>query len=359
MGIQYPYAETLDGDVVFIGDTDPSSPRPSYRCLSCQRELRARYCANKQDHFYHKVAGECVPEGYWHRLAKLTFERTYRERLTSGGPFELVRRVPAICIHYKDRYGYTCSRTATERVNLTRYFDQVAVEADYDGFRADVLLSSSTRPEVLLVEFFVTHACEEQKIQAGHRILEIKVESEEDALIPLSGRIDDKELTVFTHNFKEGTGERDVCGGTCRREFHVFRVYESGKARLIPRQTPEEVESLPRKSLVFQNVFTEERAEDISELFREGVRTAHAQGVSVKNCLLCRYHGTPTLEEPVFCRTFRKPIANTNEAVSCGRYAPVDLEELAVIDKRNAEYSRRRFARRTARRMTRGTNRSP
>ena len=62
MGIQYPYAETMEGDVVFIGDTDPTPPRPSYKCLSCCRELRARYCRDKQDHFFHKVAGECVPE---------------------------------------------------------------------------------------------------------------------------------------------------------------------------------------------------------------------------------------------------------------------------------------------------------
>lgn len=354
MGIQYPYAETMEGDVVFIGDTDPTPPRPSYKCLSCRRELRARYCRDKQDHFFHKVAGECVPETYWHRLAKLTFAKTYRDCLRDDHPFELVRHLTATCNHYQERYEYTCTREVTDRVDLTEFFDRVEVEADCDGFRADVLLSSSTRPEVLLVEFFVTHACEEQKVEAGYRILEIKVESEEDALNSRSGRIDDHELTVFTHNFKEGSGERDVCGGACRREFDVFRVYESGKAVLIPRRTPQEIDDLHRNGLAVQNVITEERAVDRPDLFREGVRTAHAQGVPIKNCLVCRYHGTPTLEDPVFCKTLRRPVANTNDAASCDRYTPVDPDELAAIDKRNAEYSRKRFARRTGRRLTRG-----
>jgi hypothetical protein len=305
----------------------------------------ARYYRAKRNHFAHLAAGNCAPEGYLHRLAKLTFAETYRACLANGEPFYIRRWIDGTCNHFSEQYGFTCSKRVRRFVELTRYFDRVEVEAPNKGFRADVLLSSSHRPEVLMIEIAVTHECEPEKLACGVRIIEVRIKSEEDARSFVNKRISARSLDVRFHNFVEPTGPTDICGGACGRKLRIFRVYASGKSVMLEK-TPPEHAALHRQSVVHEGVSPSGEHAKIGYLFRDHVRAAYFAGVPVVNCFLCRFHGSGGGEAAIFCKLFKEPV-QSNNAVDCGHYRPVDARELEEIAQRNAAFEHKRFARRT------------
>lgn len=308
----------------------------------------ARYCRNKRDHFSHLAASACAPEGYWHRLAKLTFAETYRACIESGVPFLLRRRVPKTCDHYSRTYGFTCPRAVPQEIDLTRYFDVVEVEAEHSGFRADVLLRSSNISDVLLVEFAVTHECEEAKISAGDRILEIRIDSEEAARSFAGRAVDDQVHDFTTYNFTNPEPVGDHCAGACERPVAVFRIYSSGKS-VLAEKTPQELARRHRRGVVHEEILpSDERPSP--DAFTRRVRGAHFRGVPVRNCFLCRYHGDGGFEAAVFCK-IKRTATNSNAAAECDKYTPVSAAELRQIDRKNAEFAQKHVIPNAIRRM--------
>ena len=69
-------------------------------------------------------------------------------------------------------------------INLKDYYDICSIETRVeDGFIPDVLLTHSEHKErELYIEIFVTHACSEEKINSGKRIVELELNTMEDLL---------------------------------------------------------------------------------------------------------------------------------------------------------------------------------
>lgn len=193
--------------------------------------------------------------------------------------------------------------------------------------------------------------------------------SEEDALSLGQARIDDSVLDIRTHNFNDRPRSGDVCNGACEKPLSVFRVYASGKAALFSK-TPSEYRSFKQRSMIYERVipstpvpidqelFEDEDEfdyfeDDPPELFKKLVREAAAEGVAVKNCYLCRYHGADGIDAAIFCKLMKEPTPS-NSAGECGHYRPVSARELEHIDRKNAEYAERTYLNRTINRMTRG-----
>ena len=67
---------------------------------------------------------------------------------------------------------------------MKEYYDSCEPEISYDNIRrrSDLKIFSSKHPKLdpIYIEFFVTHASDEEKLYNGEKIIEIKIVSEED-----------------------------------------------------------------------------------------------------------------------------------------------------------------------------------
>ena len=75
-------------------------------------------------------------------------------------------------------------KSFTKRFNLKDFYDSCEPEIPYDNIRrrSDLKIFSSNNPNLapVYIEFYVTHASDEEKLHNGERIIEVKIESEED-----------------------------------------------------------------------------------------------------------------------------------------------------------------------------------
>jgi len=134
-------------------------------------------------HFRHKHSRdvECSRETYLHEAAKHAVAEAFGDAVAAGNPFLMSRERPKVCRRHEVEFIRKCTLTPMrEDFDLTRHLAVAHVEKGIGGFVADVLLESSDGSTQLLVEIEVTHSCEPQKIASGLKIIETKVESEED-----------------------------------------------------------------------------------------------------------------------------------------------------------------------------------
>ena len=70
---------------------------------------------------------------------------------------------------------------------MKKEYDTCEEESYHNGFRADLKLSNSQHPEKepIFLEIAVKHECDEKKIKSGIKIIELKINSEQDVLCPL------------------------------------------------------------------------------------------------------------------------------------------------------------------------------
>lgn len=138
----------------------------------------------RQWHFAHKaLSPNCSYESYLHSLAKLLI----LQKLRSEQPFGVEIKVPftcknkETCIWYEDSFDESCNWTGYKNYDLKKFYNTFEVEAFYDNFRADILLSNSIKKYTpVFIEIYVSHPCEHQKIDSGNKIIELKINSEDD-----------------------------------------------------------------------------------------------------------------------------------------------------------------------------------
>jgi hypothetical protein len=176
--VAFPYALDENGNFVCINDfTKENIIGHVYKCPACGCEMRPRLGLKNKHHFYHK--GESC-EGYLHEVAKLLIKDI----------FDRSERFYIALEKYCDRKNdcpfvekLNCSHVLTH-FNLKDYYDTCSIETRVeDGFIPDVLLTHSEHKErELYIEIFVTHACSEEKINSGKRIVELELNTMEDLL---------------------------------------------------------------------------------------------------------------------------------------------------------------------------------
>jgi hypothetical protein len=351
MSIKYRYALSCNNALVDVYTLDSSQRRlgAPYVCLGCATELVPRLGEHRVKHFAHKQEQNCPAETYLHRLAKQAFFETYTHALKSRKPFYLSRRLDVTCNYFEADFGFTCDREHVEKHDLTRYFDRIAVEAPIGKFRADVLLSSSKRTDVILVEFAVTHPCEGEKLDSGYRIIEFNINDESNVEILTRRQISDSDYDhqVEFHNFILQDAPRPVCNGKCEKRINVFLVHPSKKS-VLTEAHPQAVRAgsvggsaIHREILGMASYPYQQR-----ELYKQKVREVHFAGIPIANCFLCKYHGLDGDENAIFCK-LHKQSCSSNQAAECDTYRALpSLEAYTQIDADNEEYIQRTFQRR-------------
>lgn len=111
-----------------------------------------------------------------------------------------------------------CHEWKLDTFDLKQFYDTCIEEQSVDDYIADLLLTSSEKPnrEPVLIDIQVSHKSTDQKLQSGQRIIEIRIKTEEDIKSLLSfpivenhdtqfGYIRDIETFGFAkfHNFKK------------------------------------------------------------------------------------------------------------------------------------------------------------
>lgn len=349
--IKYRFAKGSDQSVVDVYNIDKQNRHElsPYTCFGCGRELIPNLGQKKIKHFSHKSAGNCSRETYLHKLAKDAFSNRYSQSLSNNIPFIFRASFPGTCNHYEKEIGDSCKVKKEKDVDLTKHFKSIEIEKPYEGYVPDILLSSDDGSEVLFVEIAVTHKCDEGKINSGKRIIEIDVSNESDVQQIIDGQLLESSRIITTYNFNKKEVIDDICNGDCYRQINVFIIYASKKSILLQLTPKEALKSNHRGKVIFRELIgfcTEEQ--DSKIIYKNKVREAHFSKKEIKNCYLCKYHGTDGSGPEiygfgfgVFCK-LRKNFFNCNEAVECQYYRTFrNMKECQEADKANDEYAKK------------------
>lgn len=360
--VQYRFAMGADGRLVDVNSLT-REPGPSrFVCIACGQRVIAHLKDDlRARHFAHYRKEECASrETYLHRAAKLAFLETFRDRAAAAKPFML--RVPVVdtCNALEKSLAIRCPFRQFREIDLTRWFDTAELEQSHDGFVADILLRGSRLESPLLVEIDVTHSCDEVKIASGHRILELRIERDE--------QIAELRSAVITvgmneghraHNFRTKVLCKPFCAGECPRKVGVMVVHSTGRLRLFPMTAGKALVFRPPTAVWQKILWDFEEAPpnaDIEQLkyvgtdlpagnslFQRAAIAAIADGVIVKSCEVCRRQGSPSIFGRVWCFEYREEV-HPSRAAECEHFRSVrSMHELSRLLRRNEEWSRRRY----------------
>lgn len=179
------YAINKFGELVYVDDVAKGLECECI-CPCCKAKLVAKNGGTKRiHHFAHASEIEC--EGAYESMLHLLAKEKIKKAFLENDEFNMQFVYRSYCPKYEKckliKYG-KCYKSFTKKFNLKKFYDSCEPEISYDNIRrrSDLKIFSSKYPkrDPIFIEFFVTHACDEEKLYNGEKIIEIKIESEED-----------------------------------------------------------------------------------------------------------------------------------------------------------------------------------
>lgn len=331
----YRYAYGPNNELIDVCNLtkENKSDYAPFNCIGCREELIPHLGQKIKHHFKHKKGCKCSGETYLHNLAKISFFQNYLNCLNNDTPYNLCIPQKAVCDKHKATLGRNCERDIFyDCIDLTQYYDQVSLEKKTEqGFIADVLLSSSNNSmDDLLIEIVVTHSCSDEKIRSGHKIVELKISSEEDVLrfskqiiLPVNNGFD-KNASVQFYNIETLRRRRNICTDDCevyRMPVYILTLEGQIKSALISVEDVAKGFSVEGASLcrvyepVIETVYgsDEDRKENINAFTREAI----ARGLNIRACTNCKHHGTSLNEHyAVWCHLKKEGLYSV-KAMEC------------------------------------------
>ncbi len=306
------YALNQTGLLVNVDDV-PVGNQCGCFCPACKEPLIAKNQGTKREHhFAHQSGTECeyAVESMLHILAK----EKIREAFLSKSDFWIEFEYESYCANNKEckyiRYSKCCERKI-QRFDIKKYYDSCEQEVPYDNInrRSDLKIFSSTNPkrEPIYLEFCVTHASDREKLHSGNKIIEIRIESEDDIqqLVEngiIESKILDDEYEIFDEfevldeyddlevNLQDirfyGFKKKDYMNNHISNEiqFRRYILYQSGKIQSIP-------DSCDCKGLVKSKVSSLleicVHSDDTYDFYKRFVYIGY-QKYHIPNCILCR-----------------------------------------------------------------------
>lgn len=332
--IEHRFAKTGDGRHIDIREVDPDNRHGfgDFFCIGCDGRMVAALGQKVVHHFRHKHdAPNCSRESYLHNTAKHVLAKAISDAIATGKTYPLLRPQDGFCDHQADILGEPCDRpVGPQTIDLAQFFDTVEIERGIDGFVADVLLSGTAGH--MLLEIEVTHACEPEKIDSGLKIVEVKIEDEDD-IDRLRDGLVDLEKTI-THNFRPRRRVQSNCKRGCAR-FSALIINDKGEPERLEGVThalfkakvnsPSTVYS---QTLSLNGMMPEKVQAWVSSLDLQGESGAsplplwkvacldaiHNHGIQVKSCEVCKYFRGGN------CRLYSRD-EDVLQARSCAFYA--------------------------------------
>ncbi|MCP4672955.1 MAG: hypothetical protein GY857_16805 [Desulfobacula sp.] len=313
--IKYQYALNKQGIPINVAQLTDEN-RQEYICPGCYNVLIPILGKIRQKHFRHKTILKCSFETYLHQIGKLLFEKTYKTALAQKIPYTITYFVPRKC--NACQHSLCEIPQTTKTWDLTKQFKFINVEKQDGQFIPDLLLKTQSQ-EKIYIEIAVTHKAEKNKIDSKTRIIEFCIEQESDFEILMQNHIsvEDERISLFNFFPQPIVGDYHQ---KCNKLIYYFVVYKSGKC-ILTSKNRFQFHRFKKYSASLYIKIVEYNHPDI---FIKEVQTAFLQGVSVKNCFLCRYHALNTCvhdTKPIFCKFYKKT-KDSNFAFECEIFRP-------------------------------------
>lgn len=334
--IKYQYAYNLNGQMVHIDSLVRETGNlkdKKYTCISCDNELIPRLGKIKKHHFAHKVIVTCSGETYLHNLGKKMFYQEYKQCIEDKIPFYIELFQKKICNRFEKELNTVCflEKMAVKH-DLTQIFNEISLEKREGTFIPDVMLFSKTTKTKLFIEIAVTHLSTELKLSSNFRIIELKVENEQDLEVIKEHFLSVRNTKLKFKNFKTIEIKDLHCLQQCnKKEHHLFIVSPDGSSRIrrkLLNQIPTYLQQEKDKIAYYTISNT---TNDNVHKFKYLVAKAHQDGAKISNCYLCRYHADndsydwfddfEPKQPPIFCK-FLKIACYSNDAKECKGYRP-------------------------------------
>lgn len=284
------YALNESGVLVHIDEVE-NGRRCGCYCPECKTPLIARNRGEKRvAHFAHEAKFDCpsAVETMLHILAKKKTREAFLD--SRRDQFLLKFDYNSFCVDFKTckfRPDRDCFSKATKMVNLKDYYDTCEEEQRYTNgvWIADLKFSSKLKPQrkPLYIEFWVSHKSEKEKLNCGEKIIEIKIESEEDIDrlvkngICVSHQEEYEEIITFW-----GFETDEYLNQSIERDITRYRYYESGKLR---RAYPQSCKSRDKEGALFEVwVFSKHYMLDLYSM----IYSYAFQKTRIQNCNVCR-----------------------------------------------------------------------
>lgn len=249
-----------------------------------------------QRHFHHLVEDKISRETYLHETAKLVFKDSFEQALQNDEPFILEYEYYATCNRLFDETGIKCELgSRTDKFDLTKVYDTCFLEKGYDGFQPDIRLSSTENSsENIFIEIAVTHDSSAEKLESGHKLIEIKIRSDEDIKALRSKHISILNSNTSLYNFRKKRIESGFCVSYekgCREFRKVFIQYKNGTYE-FPQYYLENIWSdISTNHDRIKTVDYQAEKTFVHRLNEKENKNEYLKrnGIQIRECKLCRY----------------------------------------------------------------------
>lgn len=330
------YALDEEGKLVQARDVDKQLRHlHTYKCLSCGERMIVRQGEKRKWHFAHKNTVNCDNESYLHCLAKRMICDWYNRQ--SEIPIYIM--TPTKCVNY-DSCKWTqkgnCTGMVKNKYNLKSRFyrcenedeaKEKVFEKDGKRYIADIFCHNNRdEADPLFIEVYVTHKCDDEKRNSGIKIIEVKIESEEDIENFINNPIEESNKVKYygIHPYiAKGSNDFEI-------PLQRFILYKSGKIYVLingftckdyhERRGIFEV-TLDNK-LLFQSGYIE-----LEFVYFIGVVLAYNRNHNLKFCRLCKWLGYNRKENKYICKLSKNETYGTkrycyeNDAYKCDYYS--------------------------------------
>lgn len=299
--IKYRYAVDELGNLADVNKIEHENKKAHiYQCLCCKEVLIPAIGKHNQAHFRHKKDSTCNFETYLHQLGKESFKKRFLESDTLYIPNKITEycKLSDTCEISIDKETF-CQRIIEKRINLKSIFDTISIEKNYKGFIADILLEDSKRKvHPLMIEIYVTHQCDQKKIDSGIPIYEIPIADEDSARQILDSDTVYGEKYNFKKIKKASTQplEADV-------PIEEFTIYPSGKYYwgIYLKKCSATTLSFP-KSALFYCISTNQKEIGLNRF----IKIARQENFDLKSCNFCKYYKETYADPYRICTLYKK-----------------------------------------------------
>lgn len=281
--LKYLYALDVNEKTISISEALKDG---KYHCPYCHQRMIIREGLKKRKHYAHyRNTQNCSYETYLHSLAKKLIENWFN----SFAILKMGLKVNRPCIFYnkckwKDiRSNNECIKKDFMIFNLKSFYNIIEVEKKYNGFIPDLLLTNKDKPnqDPIFIEIYVTHPCSEEKKNSNIRIIEIKLNNEEeledliiDNLLKESENIklynfNPRPIPIIIENFKR-----------------LSKIVVYNDMRIERKNVNCKSFQNREKDSIYEITYS--TMWDNPALF--GMVKAYEEFPSIKNCILCKNH---------------------------------------------------------------------
>lgn len=329
--ITYSHAYDETHNVIHIDNvTKETRVQHQYFCMGCGKEMVSKLGEHNRHHFAHRVkleGAECSKETYLHQLGKYLFRKWFE----TNSAFRITLEQECRCSEEDRCPMYSelaCRNFQKNSYNLKKYYSICTPEKGYDGYVADLLLEDeSAKYPPVFIEIFCKHKCTDEKIKSGHRIIEIKVESEEQ-LLGLNHRTLMNNEWCTLYNFKTEYIDRNK-----HLEVPIvkFAISENGKPFFRRCSSCRNLQPLSRTSIYEIAFINDSAATD----YDVGRHLASQDGFSIKGCHTCQFlRQTSNLENIcIVYKTKGTPkFPKDTDGIACQHYQMSNACSIGVIN---------------------------